>query len=189
MSQRKQEIENKIQATTAAQRRDSKLIDELRQERAKLSIEGDNKNSKRITCIDNEIIKLTTAIGNYPAELELLQQNLATENQRIAQNERDTLLEKQNEVAENIENLSQQFIEALKTANEINNQLQAALQAYSGLQQKTGETVLSNEHCQGSQDYLRVLLETMEYQMAGTHTAMAGGRLVLVLNYVSESVS
>ena len=174
---RKQEIENQIATVTAAQRTNSKLIDKLRQERAKLSVENANKNQQKISKIDDEMLKLRVAIENYPSELKLLEENLAAENQRIAQAEMDKLLEQQQEISDEVTLLSKGFVAILKKANDINTQLIAALTAETNLAQKTGQQVLT-EYCHGSIDSLRMLLERMEAQLDGQHTQLVGAGIV-----------
>ena len=170
------EIQKKISDTTAEQAANEQTLKNLREERAKLFVE--NENNSKITSLDKEIATLCNRISNNPAVVKELQNQLAIEQARIAQEERDTLLETQNKIAEDIENLSSEFISLLEKADEVNTQLRAALTAYSALQQKTGENVLSNEHCQGSADYLRILLETMQSQFAGQHAAVSGAGII-----------
>ena len=169
------EIQTDIESKTAELRTASKNIDSLRDERAQLAVNGQSsmKNQPRITAIDNEINVLRNKIDNLPAELKLLGENLATENQRVAQAESAALLEQQKQVADDVENLSNQFVQALNKANDINEQLKTALSAEAAIRNKTGADVLA-VYCHGSDGSCKMLLELMQSQMDGIHTTPYG---------------
>lgn len=171
------EIQTKISATIAQQEADGEKLKSLRQEWAQLTVESDSKDEKRIVCIDSEILKLRAAIDNSPAVIAELENQLAIENQRIAQTERDNLLEQQNLVASEIEKLSKKLVDLLTKANDVNIELRNALSAEAGLKNKTGVEVLQN-YCDGSMQSLQMLLETCQAQMDGIHTFAAGAGIV-----------
>jgi len=131
------------------------------------------KNKAKVTSIDAEIRKLQKAIDNFPAELALLEENLAKEQHRLAQEENDKLLDLQREAANDVELLSKGFIVSLEKSVESNSQLRAALSAETSLREKTGVTILEN-YCHGSMQSLGMLLETMQAQMNGQHTQLVG---------------
>jgi len=173
-----EQIESKIQAVTVKQEKAIKEIDSLRRERAKLAIDSKGeKNDEEIGRIDHQVFKLELSLSNIPAELELLEKNLATEHQRIAQIEKDKLIKQQQEVAEEIETLSAKFIEALENANMINEQLRDALLTESGIRQKTGKQILE-AYCHGSMQSLSMLLEKSQREMSGIHTVPVGPGIV-----------
>ncbi|MFB0556079.1 MAG: hypothetical protein ACETWQ_22480 [Phycisphaerae bacterium] len=181
MTQTKQksvaEIQEQIQDATAKQRSAGKEIDSLRKERARLAVENANKNMGEIGKIDRQIFEFEMTLSSIPAELELLQQNLSAEQARIAQAERDKLLEEQQEIANEVTLLSKGFITILKKANDINTQLRTALTAESRIREKTGKQILQN-YCHGSMQSLQMLLQLMRLQMTGQRTIPTGPGMV-----------
>ena len=119
------------------------------------------------------IKRLNSSIDNAPHELKLLEEQLAKEQDRIAQAARAELLTKQQEVADEVGLLSKNFITILEKANEVNTQLLAALSAESGIRQKTGADVLA-DYCHGSMGSLSMLLECMQSELSGIHTTPFG---------------
>lgn len=173
------EIQTQIDKLKESVLRKKSQIEDYRKKRANLVLnEPDNeKNKQAVTSIDHEIRRLQRDIDNAPAELELLQSQLADEQERIAQDERDKLIEQQQEVADEIEVLSKQFVSLLQKANDVNTQLRSALTAEAALRQKTGKHILEN-YCHGSMQSLSMLLQTMEAQMSGVHTSPVGTGIV-----------
>lgn len=173
------EIQTQIDKLTESVSRKKSQIEEYRKKRAHLVLnEADNEKSKQaITSIDFEIRKLQRDIDNAPAELELLQSQLADEQERIAQEEQNKLIEQQQEVADEIEVLSKQFVSLLEKANGCNIQLKSALTAEAAIRNKTGVNVLT-EFCHGSMQSLSMLLETMKSQLDGVHTNPTGSGIV-----------
>jgi len=172
-----QEIQTQIEATQENLITDKEVLEGLRADRAKLAVENSTKNSTKIALLDKQITTLRDKIDNTPAVISELENQLAAEQERLAQAEAAILLEKQNEVADEVEVLSKNFIALLKKANDVNEHLLAALTAEAGLAQKTGQQVLG-DYCQGSRGSLSMLLETMQAQLAGQHTNIVGPGLV-----------
>jgi len=150
----------------------TKKLESLQQERARLALNmADTKK------IDIKIEDVRKDVSSTPHELRLLQGNLTAAQGKEAQAERDVLLKQQKKAAKDIEQLCEQFIEALQVAKNINEQLRLALSAESGLAQKTGQQVLG-DYCHGSQESLARLLSLMKYQLAGHHTAEIGAGII-----------
>lgn len=139
-------------------------LDGLRVERGQLSIENSKVNAQSIAKLDVQIADCRKDVENGPIELRILEENLTKEQERLAQAERDTILESQNVVAGNIEQLSQEFIDALAKAVQINEQLLLALSAYNNLREKTGQNVLGS-HCRGSRGWLKAVYEICQGEM------------------------
>lgn len=165
------ELQAQIETVTSNQRKAAQSIDTLRAERARLILGKDKSN--RVSLIDKEVNQLRVAIDNFPTELSLLEQNLSTENERLAQVERDNLREQQEIVAREIESLSVKFIESLKKANGISEQLLPAITAEANLAKQTNQQVLEN-YCNPSEGSLSMLLETCEAEMSGQPANLRG---------------
>lgn len=148
-------------------------LDDLRRERAHLSIEGISSNVPKIDSLDKSIEKMQRYIDNCPVVLSELEHLLAAEQNRIEQEVKAELLEHHREIAEEVEVLSKNFISLLEKAVGVNQNLIAALSAEMGIRQKTGADVLK-EYCHGSQMSLEMLLETCQGQMQGQHTEVVG---------------
>lgn len=170
-----QEIKAQINNLKESTERKETQLEQYRSKRAEIVMNeaSTTKNKAKVTSIDSEIKQLKRAIENFPTELKLLEENLATEQARIAQAENDKLLEQQREVAEDIEVLSKNFVTILEKAVGLNQNLVAALSAEAGLAAKTGQQVLGN-YCHGSQMSLAMLLELMKSQIDGQHTTPFG---------------
>lgn len=150
-------------------------LKELRKTRAQLAL---SKGSVvELAKLDKQIDSLVRNINNAPAEITLLEERLVTEQAKATEEQRKDLLSQQEGIARNIEQLSDDFVEALKVAVELNTELRSALTAEAGLAAKTGQQFLT-EYCDGSQDSLRMLLEKSEAELAGRHTAMVGAGIV-----------
>jgi len=167
-----QQIQTKIDKIRNTLHDNKAKLEQLRVQRGQLAIESSTKNSKTIARLDEQIESVRKDLENLPVQLKLLEELLTAEKKVAAQKERDALLEKQKEIARDVEALSEQFIELLKQANYANEQLRLALRAETGLKEKTGQQFLEN-YCHGSQQSLRMLLETMKAQMEGQHTIPA----------------
>lgn len=141
-------------------------LEQLRVERGQLSIENSKANAQSIARLDVQIEDTRKDVENGPIELRILEENLTVEEQRLAAEARDQLLNQQKEVAGNIEELSEDFVNTLGRAVEINEQLLPALSAYNGLQAKTGANVIGSI-CQGSRGWLRALYEICQGEMEG----------------------
>jgi len=150
-------------------------LQELRTKRAHLAL---NKGSvAEIAKLDKKIDDLVRNINNAPATVAILEDKLKEEQAQAAQVERDQLLVQQKKVAKEIEELSEDFVNTLTRAVELNTQILPALQAEASLRAKTGATVLES-YCQGSQESLEKLLALMQYQMEGQHTTEGGPGIV-----------
>ena len=174
-----QEIEQRITNLKESIERKKTYLEQYREKRAELVINepGTTKNKAKVTSIDSEIKQLKRAIENAPAELALLEENLAAEQRRIAEKKRSELIEQQQEVANEIELLSKGFVSLLEKANNINTLLRAALTAEHGLREQTGQQILEN-YCHGSMQSLSMLLGTMQAQLNGQHTQLVGAGIV-----------
>jgi predicted RNase H-like nuclease (RuvC/YqgF family) len=166
------DIQIQINSIKAKFAQSKKQVETLRTERARLNLDG-----KDVTSIDAEIDSRLRDIHNFPAELALLEQYLAAEQQRIAQEEQDKLVEQQQKVVSDIESLSKKFIATLERANEVNDQLIAAITAETGLRQKTGKHLLDG-YCHGSRQSLCALLEKSQREMDGIHTSPVGAGII-----------
>ena len=144
-------------------------LDDLRRERAHLSIEGISSNVPKIDSLDKSIEKMQRYIDNCPVVLSELEHLLAAEQNRIEQEVKAELLEHHREIADECQVLSKNFISLLEKAVGVNQNLIAALSAEMGIRQKTGADVLK-AFCHGSQQSLSMLLETCQSQMRGPHT-------------------
>lgn len=171
------EIQEQINQTITCQTANEVKLENLREERAHLVVEGDAKNEPRIDSLDKQIATLRDTLSNTPAVILELEKILTARQSRDAENKRDELIRQQLEVAEDVQVLSKNFVSMLSRAAEVNNHLQLALSAEAALAQKTGQQVLG-EYCHGSQDYLRVLLETMQLQTSGVHTQPCGAGII-----------
>ena len=161
-----QEIQAQIEKLKEATERKKEQLEEYRTKRAQLVINevDTTKNKARVTSIDSEIKQLKRAIENFPTELKLLEENLAAEQARIAENERSELVTKQEEAADEVQVLSKSFVGILEKAVNINESLRAALTAEATLAQRTGQH-FPTERCRGSLQSLSMLLEIMQKQL------------------------
>lgn len=167
-----QEIQARIAQVKKNEVANTAKMESLQNERARLALlMADTKK------VDKQIEDIRRDITSHPAELRLLEEQLTEAQAQATAKARDELIEKQQSIAEDVEQLSQDFVEALQAAKNINNQLVAATSAYTALKEKTGMETLE-AHCQGSQESLSRLLELMEYQMGGIHTATSGPGMV-----------
>ena len=162
------EIQAQIEGLRESTEHKEEQLEQYRNKRAELVINEamTTKNKARVTSIDSEIKQLKRAIENFPTELKLLEENLATEQNRIAEVERAELVIKQEEAADEVQVLSKSFVAILEKAVNINTQLIAALTAEAGLAQKTGQHFLT-ECCRGSLQSLSLLFEAMQNQLRG----------------------
>jgi chromosome segregation ATPase len=152
-------------------------LDSLRTNRGQLSIDNAEENEPVITRLDKQIEDLRKALENTPVEIRLLEEQLTQAQAKESQKQQEQLLSEQKKVGRDVEELSKQFIKALKAAKNINEQLQSAITTHTALAQRTGQQVL-RDYCHGSEQSLKMLLETMEQQMKGQHTAEAGPGMV-----------
>ncbi|GAG40987.1 unnamed protein product [marine sediment metagenome] len=171
------EITAQITAVTSKKDKAGREITSLQNERARLAIESVGKNKEEISKLEHQIFVLETYFKNAPAEIRLLEANLAKENQRLEQKAKDNLREQQTTVAEEIEQLSKRFIKLLTEANHTNVLLRDALSAYNGLKLKTGQEILGS-YCDPSEQSLLMLLETSQARMDGIHINAVGGGIV-----------
>lgn len=141
-------------------------LDQLRVERGQLSIENSKANAQSIARLDVQIEDVRKDVENGPIELRILGENLTKEQERLAQEARDELLNQQKEVATTVEQLSQELIVALGNTLTINEKLLPTLSAYNSLREKTGADVLGS-CCQGSRGWLRAVYEICENEMQG----------------------
>lgn len=167
------QIEQKFLAVTAEKETAETKIVTLRSQRASLFLEDSSGYSQEIDKLDEEIIKLSSFIDSFPSVIEELENQLTKEKCRLAQIERDKLLEQQQEVVDEIHLLSKNFINLISQANEVNINLRNALSAEAGIRNKTGQDLLA-VYTDGSCDSLRMLLETCQVQMDGLHTTPLG---------------
>lgn len=161
-----QEIEQRISNLKESIERKKEQLEEYRTKRAQLVINevDTTKNKAKVTSIDSEIRRLNRAIENFPTELKLLEENLAAEQNRIAEQVRSELIDKQTEISVEISLLSKSFVLLLEKANHTNELLRAALSAEAGLAQQTGQHFLT-ECCRGSLQSLPLLCQTMQSQL------------------------
>lgn len=171
------EIQEQLNQTITCQTANEVKLENLREERAHLVVEGDAKNEPRIDSLDKQIATLRDTLSNTPAVILELEKILTARQLRDAENKRDELIKQQLEVAEDVQVLSKNFVSLLSKAAEVNSHLQTARSAEAALAEKTGQQVLQS-YCQGSQDYLRVLLETMQLQTSGVHTQPCGAGII-----------
>lgn len=164
-----QEIEHRISNLKEVTERKKEQLEEYRTKRAQLVInEADTiKNKAKVTSIDAEIRRLNRAIENFPAELKLLEENLAAEQRRIAQAENDKLVDQQREVADEVEILSRNFVTILEKAISVNQNLIAANDRYLALKNQTGADVCSENICQGSRQFLKAVYDFCKDELDG----------------------
>lgn len=172
------EIQEQINQTIACQTANEAKLEALRAERAHLVCETDVNNDVKIDSLDKQIASLRDVIDNTPAVVKELERILTARERRNAEKERDSLVKQQLEAADEVCVYSKNFVALLEKALDVNSQLQAVLSAYHSLQAKTGQEILSENHCHGSADYLRVLKETMQAQMNGIHTSPVGAGII-----------
>lgn len=166
-----QEIKQRIQLVADNKKADEQALYNLKTERAKLYIE--NENNPKLRELDKEIATLIAKIDNTPAVITELENQLNVAQQNDSHLAKEKLIEEQQAIARQIAELSERFIESLVTANEINEQLRAAVSAECGLRQKTGIDVLES-FCNPSEGSLPMLLESCEAQMSGQSGSIAG---------------
>lgn len=172
------EIQEQINRTIACQTANETKLDNLRAERAHYLCEPDVNNDVKIDSLDKSIAALRDEIENAPAVKKELERILTKRQAMDAERERNGKIREQIEAAEDISVYSKNFVALLEKALEVNSQLQQALVKYHALQKQTGQVILSENHCHGSADYLRVLLETMQMQIQGVHTAPVGAGII-----------
>jgi chromosome segregation ATPase len=173
------EMQSRLSKVKESVIRKKEQIEDYRKKRASLILNGDDsqQNKQKLIQIDYQIRERQRDIENAPAEIELLEQQIAAEKQRIAQQEKDNLIEQQQQVAEEVEILSVKFIEILEKANNLNEQLRAALLAETEIRQKTGRQIIT-KWCHGSEGNLNALLEKSKREIAGEHTALIGPGII-----------
>lgn len=171
------EINQRIEQVKQNSNNNKTKLEELRTKRAALALA--KGGIAEIAKLDARIDKVMRDISNAPHELKLLSEQLAEEQAKEAQNERDSMLEGQHEIVNDIERLSKNFIETLQAAVNVNEMLLAALSSEQAVRAKTGEDILSQcQWCHGSQESLEKLLSLMQYQMQGVHTQPVGPGIV-----------
>lgn len=148
------------------------ILNQLRIERGQLSIADAKKNTEAIRRLDKQIDTRRRNLENFPIELSLLEEQLTKEKQLEAQKQKVALLKQQQKVVDDVEQLSDDFVNTLTRAMELNTDLRSAITAETRLREKTGQVLLS-QYCHGSQQSLRMLLEMSQHQMQGQHTIPA----------------
>jgi len=134
-------------------------IDEYRTKRAELVIneEMSDVNKRKIASIDAEINRRVRCIENFPAELKILENEIAAEEKRIADSKRSELLAEQRVLSDEIEETSRDLCLALEHACKMNDKLVAANDRYNVLKAQTGVEFCSENVTQGSRMFLKVV--------------------------------
>jgi len=144
-------------------------IDEYRTKRAELVIneEMSDVNKRKIASIDAEINRRVRCIENFPAELKILENEIAAEEKRIADSKRSELLAEQRVLSDEIEETSEELVLILEHACRINDKLVDSNARYKVLKSQTGADFLSENVCQGSQQFLKVVTEFNAAELKG----------------------
>ncbi|MHC4535463.1 MAG: hypothetical protein ACYS6K_16045 [Planctomycetota bacterium] len=165
ITNRRIQMEQTTQKITQAKdqlAKDKAALEQLRSKRAKLTID-----KKPTVEVDKQIAALTVEIENAPAVIEVLEQQLATEQQQHNHQIRDQLLNAQKEAAKEMERLSVKYVNALSKAVEINDSLHIASEKYINLQRKTKTNVCSPKVTQGSEGFLLFLHDICKQEIKG----------------------
>lgn len=164
-----QEIKTQISKLKESTERKKEQLEQYRSKRAEITVneEVTAKNKQKIANIDTEIKRLKRAIENAPAEIALLEENLAAEQARIAEAERAKLVEQQQEVANEVELLSRNFVTILEKAVGVNQNLIAASDRYLALKNQTGVELCSENICQGSRQFLKAVYDYCKDELDG----------------------
>lgn len=172
-----EEIQEQINRTLAVETANQGKLENLITERALIVCEGDARNNPKIDSLDHQIAALRNTLESTPAVLTELNKILTKRQKLDAERVRNGLISQHLEICDEVRVLSKNFVALLERAFGVNQNLIAALSVENGIAQKTGQQILDN-FCRGSQDYLRVLLETMQRQISGIHTQPVGPGIV-----------
>jgi len=134
-------------------------VDEYRAKRAVIVVnEPDSKvNRAKLANYDAIINRNLRCIENAPSEIALLEKAIVTEQKRIADSKRSELLAEQRVLSDEIEETSEELVLILEHACRINDKLVNSNARYKVLKSQTGADFLSENVCQGSQQFLKVV--------------------------------
>lgn len=172
-------IETKLAETKQQQVTDQAQLEKLRTERAKVSLkEGSGfvrvQRDKKLAELDQQIKDLDNALRFVPDNLKELEKQLAEAKEKFAAEARDELLNKQKEVTSQAKELSKQLVAQLKSACEINQQLQTVYDQYKQLHQLTKVDFLGAKFAEPSLGLLNYLYEFLRGELEeGKHCRMA----------------
>jgi len=117
--------------------------------------------------LDKEIGQCIFDCNNLPAEIEVLESDLQTATEKQEQAERNKLLTAQKKSAEQVEELSKEFVEVLSKAVKMNSRLNSAYREYCRLHTLTKEFCISKNICLGSHGSLKYLFGICQKEISG----------------------
>jgi len=165
------ELTARIEQVKANEVTNSKKLESLQDERARLTLRAGNTKT-----IDAKIADVRRDVESAPHELKLLENQLTEATAKQKQKAMDALVAEQQTAANSMEDLSKKLVTQLAAAVETNNKLQASIDRYVALQKQTGQTLQSPNCCRGSQQMLKVIYETCRAEVEGIKNPRTEGR-------------
>lgn len=143
------------------------ILNQLRQERGQLAIADSKKNAQQIKLLDKQIDDRRKDLENFPVELQILGDQLATAQTEEAQAAMNALLSQQKSAAGQMEAISKKLVKSLEVAYDLNIQLTTVVSRYTALLEQTGQPTTMQATCRPSEQLLQVVYETLKGELEG----------------------
>ncbi len=156
------EVQQQLQQAEQKLEREKMELADLEKERARLIVDR-----LPIGEISDKVVQLEQSIEQGPSVIAVLQERLADLQKEQRQIERDHNVSLQKDAAHQQERLSQQLVNTLRAALDINTTLQACERNYIKLRETTGVETISANVTHGSDGSLQQLWETCRQELEG----------------------